>query len=181
VYRLLFSLVALASSVTLLSGCGSSSSAPPTPLPQKTYSDAKFRFSFKYPGAWSVPRSGGHQSTAQSGVPTYIVPLKIPGNPASVEVTADGQIIQFPPFEDGHVSADPNGGPDFYHYYHRTVDGLPAMRVERWSGKQIDEVDTFVNTSKLSFDIRTDTATPPFPADVKSGYDTVVKTIKLPF
>jgi hypothetical protein len=165
----------------LVCGCGSSSSTPPTPRPPKTYSDAKFRFTFKYPRSWSVPKTGGHEANSSNGVPTYIVPITVPGNPASPEVTVDGQIIQFPTFEDGHIAADPSGGPDFFHYYHATVSGLPAMRVERWSGKHMDEVDTFVNTSKLSFDIRMDTGNPPFPADVTSGYNTIVKTTRLPF
>jgi hypothetical protein len=166
----------------LLCGCGGGGTAsPPTPVPLKTYADSRLNLHFKYPGSWSVPKNGGHQQASSTGAPTYIVPVNVPGNAASVEVTADGQIIQFPAFANGHIAPDPSGGPDYFHYYHTTVDGRPAMRVERWAGKQIDEIDTFVNTSKLSFDIRTDTGAPPYPKSVTDGYATIVRTIKLPF
>ena len=167
--------------VILLCGCGNSASGPSTPVPLKSYSDATFHFSFKYPGAWSIPKQGGHESTSPSGVRTYILPINVPGGIAGLEITVDGQVIQFPPFQNGHVAPDPNGGPDFFHYYHASVSGVQAMRVERWSGKNMDEVDTFANSSKYSFDVRTDTGSPPFPRSLTAGYSTIVRTMKLPF
>jgi hypothetical protein len=167
--------------VILLCGCGSGSSAPPTTVALKTYSDATFHFSFKYPNTWSVPKQGGHESTSPSGVKTYILPITVPGGAAGLEVTVDGNVFQIPTFSDGKIAPDPSGGPDFYHYYHATVSSRPAMRVERWSGKNMDEVDTLANTSKYSYDIRMDTGSPPFPAGVTAAYATIVTTMKLPF
>jgi len=179
-YSPVFLLIALTIAVA---GCGSNGASSPskTPTASRSFTDPTFKFSFKYPSTWSVPPKGGHQSSSSPG--TYILPVSVPGNPtpANLEVTVDGQVFTIPSFVDGKISPDPSGGPDFYHYYHATVDGLPGMRVERWSGKQMDEVDTFVYTRTKSYDIRMDTGTPPFPGAVTSGYNGVVKSFKVQF
>lgn len=170
----------LACPLILLAGCGGGGgSSTPTPPANKSYSDPTFHFSIKYPATWKLPKKGGHYSTEQ-GVQTYILPFTVPGGAASAEVTISGR-VNFPPFEDGKVSPNPNGGPTYFHYYHVTVDGIPAVRVERWAGKLMDEVDTFVNTAKYGYDIRMDTGVPPFPSTIMYGYVTLLKTITLPF
>jgi hypothetical protein len=168
--------------VALVTGCGSSSSASPTatPSPSKTYNDPTFHYSFKYPGAWSISPKGGHATTLR-GVKTYVVDVQIPGKAAGLQITTDAQIIPFPPFVDGKISPDPTGGPDTFHYYHAKISGLAAMHVERWNGKQMTEVDTFVNTQTRAYDVRMNTATPPFSSKALAGYNAIVKSMRLPF
>jgi hypothetical protein len=55
------------------------------------------------------------------------------------------------------------------------------MRVERFNGSQMNEIDTFVNTRTKSYDIRTLTANPPFSPGTLAGYETVVRSFTPPF
>lgn len=162
----------------LLAGCASSAAAPtPTPTRERTYRDAKYHFHFKYPASWhaSTPKNVSVQ-----GVPTYTISFTTPGNAAGIQVQVDRQVTPFPAFQEGHVAHDPSG-PDMLHYHHLRVSGWPAMQIQRYNGSKVDGMFTIVNTHSLSFTIEMVTPNPPFSANSVSGYDTVVRTIKLPF
>ncbi|GAC1444128.1 MAG: hypothetical protein NVSMB52_03120 [Chloroflexota bacterium] len=164
-----------------LGGCGTNhSSTPPTPIPPKTYHDSTFNFSFRYPGNWSIAGKGGRVTTV-GNVQTYIVTVNIPGSSANLEVTIDGQVIPFPPFQDGHTSPSQDGSPNTLQYFHDQVSGLPAMRVERIHQNQVDEIDTLVNNRRKSYDVRMVTGTPPFSTTVRNGYSVVTRSLTLPF
>jgi hypothetical protein len=168
----------------LLAGCGTSGATPTaTPAPvhvaTASYSDHQYGFSFKYPQNWSVPKSGGHQ-VDNGGVKQYVLDITVPKNQAGVSITVDNSVQPFPSFTNGHKGHIPND-PHTYVYFHRTVSQLPAMRVERYSGTQINEIDTFVNTPRQSYDIRTLSPNPPFTAQELAGYETIVKSFKPPF
>jgi hypothetical protein len=165
----------------LLAGCGTgaSPSQTATPLATAAYSDPHFHFSFHYPANWSVPRKGGATTTTASGT-TYILTVNIPGNGAQLSVTVDHTIVPFPQFANGHRGQIP-GDPHTFVYFHRTIGQWPAMRIERLSGKQLDEIDTIVNTRTESFDVRTITSASSFTPVERAGYEIVVKSLKIPF
>jgi hypothetical protein len=164
-----------------VTGCGTSNAtATPPNVAMASYTDAQFGFSFRYPSNWKISKQGGHTSTI-SGVRTYILAISVPQDAAQISVTVDGDVTPFPPFANGHTAPDPNGPTHTFQYFHATVAGWPAMVINRFSGKQITEVDTITNTRTRSYDVRMLTATPPFPSDITAGYNHVVKSFKVPF
>jgi hypothetical protein len=163
-----------------LAGCGSQHASAPTAtafVANKSYVDPYFGFSFEYPGTWKAPAQG--TTNAATGTNDYFVHLTVPGQAAGVEVEVSGQVTQFPPIKDGQQAKDPHG-PDVFTYYHATVSGYPALRVLRSYKGQVDEVATFVNVGHREFAVRSIVERPPFPGFVTSGYDTIVRTLKLP-
>jgi hypothetical protein len=156
-------------------GC-SSNNGHPAAVGTRTYHDAKYKFSFQYPTNWSIP-SSGHMASI-SGVMTYVLTVKVPKNVAGVQVTVDQNLSHYSSISEGTVS--PFYG-DTLHYHHLTVSGWPAIQIERYTGKTLDGISTITNTHSNSFDVQMITGTPPFTADVLSGYHTIVKTMKLPF
>lgn len=169
----------------LLAGCGSKPSAAPTAtapavVALKSFTDPNFHFSFRYPGNWTVAQKGGKEENI-GGIRTYVLPIHIPGDVGDLEITMDGDVVQFPSFVEGHCAPDPRGPANTFCYYHAHVSGWPAMHINRISGGQIDSIDTITNTHTRSYDVRIVTGTPPFPANVMSGYKTIVRTLKVPF
>lgn len=164
--------------VLALAGCGGRSAAPTaTAVSTKTYSDPTYNFSFKYPANWKAPKTG--QPLAHTN--SYVVKLFTPGNAAGAEVLVTGTVTPFPTFNDGLVVPDPAGGSDTLHYFHATVDGLPAMHIERFSGKHADQISTIVNQGHREYVVRILTGQPPFSPQILQGYGTIVKTLKVPF
>ncbi|MDQ2745024.1 MAG: hypothetical protein M3Z66_22395 [Chloroflexota bacterium] len=163
-----------------ISGCASSAAPKATAVPVVSYHDQQYRFSFSYPSGWKAPTKGGHVTSVQS-VPTYVVPVTTPHNIAGVQVTVDHQVIPLPTFVEGRVAADPSGGPDTFHYHHLKVSGWPAMQIKRYSGTTVDGVFTIINTRTLSYQVEMITAQPPFPPTAFNGYNTIVRTLKIPF
>lgn len=164
--------------VIILAGCASSAATPPaTPVPDRTYRDATYHFSLRYPATW---RAGIPKTVSIQGVPTYTVNFTTPGKVAGVQIQVSRQATPFPPFAEGHVAHDPNG-PDMLHYHHLRVSGWPAMQIERYSGTKVDGLFTIINTRTLSFTIEMVTPNPPFSTRSTAGYNTLVRTIKLPF
>jgi hypothetical protein len=96
-------------------------------------------------------------------------------------VTVDGDVVPLPSFQDGEVRPDPNSSAHTFQYFHTTLSGWPAMRVNRFTGKQLTEKDTIANTHSRSYDVRMLTVNPPFAAAVNRGYATIVRTMKVPF
>ena len=168
----------------VLAGCGLAGVASPTatavPIGYATFNDPQFGFSFKYPQNWSIPKSGGH-TIQNSGLDQYVLDITLPGSEAGMSVELDGAVRPLPlTFVNGkrsHITGDPHT----YVYFHRTVTQWPAMRVERFSGTKMNEIDTIFNTRKESYDIRTIAANPPFTSRALAGYDTIVRTFKPPF
>ena len=167
----------------LLCGCGSSSAQPsPTrtaALGVKTYHDSRYGFTFSYPSIWSVPNRGGHMSTI-SGVPTYVVDVRTPHQAVGIQVTVDQDLKRsdYSSIPEGKVA--PYGGATL-HYHHVTVSSWPSIQIQRYTGSQVDGIFTIANTHRYSFQVQMITATPPFSADALTGYQTVVRTIHLPF
>lgn len=159
--------------------CGSSHSSLPTISKTKTYRDPTLHFRFRYPADWKVPGSGKVETIG--GAPTYVVHVTIPGNAASAEVTASTTTVPIPSFSNGEVKPDPNGGPDKFHYFHVSISGLKGMRIERYSGKQSDEIDSVANSSNRLYDVRMIAATPPFAPRTLAGYNLIVRSLKVPF
>lgn len=172
--RRLIWLVALA----FLAGCGSSSAA--SQAPPKAYRDRQLGFHFSYPANWSIPSNAGHY-IALSGVKTYVVDVKTRGNQAGVRITVDHNLLNYSTIPEGKIAPDPNGGPDTFHYHRLTVSGWPAIQIERFNGTKVDSIDTITNTHDYSFDVQIITGSPPFPADISDGYNTIVQTLHLPF
>lgn len=177
-------LLPVAALLPLLAGCGADAATKPTATPfvptaLSSYRDPKFGFSFQLPKNWTVPPRGGH-TVNNNGLQQYVVDITLPRNEAGLSVTVDGDIQQFPKFPNGRRGRIP-GDPHTYVYFHRTVSQWPAMRVERYSGATLNEIDTIVNTRKASFDVRMITSNPPFSSRATYGYDTIIRTLKLPF
>lgn len=167
--------------VGILAGCASFAASPATtPVTDHTYHDSTYHFSFRYPSAWQLASKHGTTTSVQ-GVPTYEVNLKTPNNVVGVRIQVDHQVTPFPPFEEGHVAPNPGGGPDMLHYHHMHVSGWPAMQIQRYNGTKVDGMFTIVNTRSLSFTIEMVTPYPPFSRSTLSGYNAIVRTIKLPF
>lgn len=160
----------------IVAGCASSTAAP-TPAVVHTYHDAKYHFSLKYPASW---HAGTPASISVQGVPTYTVSFTTPGRAAGVQIQVSRQVTPFPSFQEGHVAPDPSG-PDVLHYHHLRVSGWPAMQIRRNTGSTVDGMFTIINTRTLSFTIEMVTPNPPFSTRTVSGYNTMVRTIKLPF
>lgn len=164
--------------IVVLAGCASSAAAPtPTASPDHTYHDIRYHFSLKYPASWTVARPS---TISVQGVPTYAVSFSTPGKAAGVQIQVSRQVTPFPPFIEGHVAHDPNG-PDMLHYHHLRASGWPAMQITRYSGTQMDGIFTIINTHTRSFTVEMVTPNPPFSAAATAGYNTMVRTIKLPF
>jgi hypothetical protein len=149
------------------------------PIGNATFNDLQFGFSFKYPRNWTIPKSGGH-TVQSSGTDQYVLDITLPGNEAGMSVELDGAVRPLPTFVDGH-KAHISGDPHTYVYFHRTVDQWPGMRVERFKGSQLNEIDTIFNTRRASYDIRTISANPPFTSRALAGYEEIVRTFKAPF
>lgn len=169
------SLLALPLAV-LVAGCASSA-ATPTRAADHAYHDSRYHFSLKYPASW---HAGTPSTVSLQGVPTYTVSFTTPGKVAGVQVQVSRQVTPFPTFQEGHVAPDPSG-PDMLHYHHLRVSGWPAMQIQRYNGTQVDGMFTFINTRALSFTVEMITPNPPFSTRTLSGYNTMVRTIKVPF
>ena len=166
-----------------LAGCGFGSAGPAptaTPVPNKTYTDKTFHFTFKYPANWTLPAKGGHVASI-GGVQTYIVPLDEPNRGAHIEVTVDGDVIQLPAFQEGHIAPATDGSPAEMQYFHAHLSGLPAMRIHRIVNKQIDEIDTIANTQRQSYDVRMITGTPPFTQAALNTYRLLTTSLQVSF
>lgn len=173
--------ILLLSVALVAAGCGSSSATPPAPvIASARYKDARFGFSFRYPSNWTIAKGGGRVISV-GGVQTYIIDVSIPQNNAQISVTVDGDVVPFPAFQDGKTAPDPNGPTHTFQYYHAHVAGWPAMVIQRFTSKQITEVDTVTNTRSRSYDVRKLTISPPFSPDVNQGYNQIVKTLAVPF
>jgi hypothetical protein len=172
--------------VILIAGCGNSATSPTAIVPPPTVSastrfvDPNFHFSFAYPANWSVNKKGGQEKTVTAGYKQYALDVKLPTNAAQLSITVDGNVQTFPQFTNGHHGTIP-GDPHDYVYFHDKLSGWPAMRIKRYTGKQITEIDTIANTRTRSYDVRMLTATPPFSPDSLAGYETIVHTMKVPF
>ena len=167
----------------ILAGCGSSAAtAPPSPtaVTLSTYKDAQFGFTFKHPASWKISPRGGRVASV-GGVQTYVLDVSVPRNSAQVSVTVDGNAAPFPPFQNGKTAPDPNGPTHTFQYFHARVAGWPAMVIHRFTGKQITEMDTVTNTRSRSYDVRALTISPPFTADVTTGYNSIVHSLTVPF
>ncbi len=167
--------------VVILAGCRPSAAAPSaTRVVDGAYQDTAYHFSFRYPLSWHLASKHGTTTSVQ-GVPTYVVNVNTPNNVEGVRIQVDRHVIPLGTFQEGHVAPDPSGGPDMFHYHHAHVSGWPAMQVQRYNGSKIDGIFTIVNTRTLSFTIEMVTPNPPFSRSALSGYDTILRTIKLPF
>jgi hypothetical protein len=176
--RVMLSLTLLA----VVAGCGShgTTTAATTPSPivrNKTYVDPNFGFRFTYPGGWKAPRQGS--TNKSTGPNNYFVHLTLPNQVAGVEVQVSGEVTKFPPIKNGEKRKDPNG-PDIFTYYHARVSGLPALRVTRSFKGKADEIATFINVAHAEYTVRMVIFNPPFPKWVVSGYNLIVRTLKLP-
>lgn len=163
----------------ILAGCSlSASSSPPTPTPLSmgSYRDAHYHFSFRYPAIWTVPAAGRH--TTLNGVATYLLNVKTPGNAAGIQITVDHDLANYSSIPEGDVVPY---GADTLHYHHLTVGGWPAIQIDRYNGKQLDDISTIVNTRTYSYQVQMLTGTPPFSSSALSGYHTVVQSMKIPF
>jgi hypothetical protein len=165
----------------VVAGCGASNATPkPTPVKANVFHDPKLHFSFQYDDGWTVPKKGGSYTSLQ-GVRTYVLNITTPVSVAGARITVDKDMVDYTNIPEGKIANDPNGGPDTFHYHHLTVSGWPSIQIERFSGTQIDGIDTITNTHQYSYDVQMITPSPPFPAKVLSGYRTIVKTLNLPF
>lgn len=163
----------------LLAGCATAASGKPTTVALAKYTDPTYHFSFSYSTSWKAPKQGNVKTI--SGTQTYVVDLTVPSGSVGMEVTVDKDLISYSTIPEGKVAPDPNGGPLTYHYHHTKVSDWPAIQIERFHGTTFDSIDTIANTRQYSYDIRAITGTPPFSASFMSGYQTIVKTMKLPF
>jgi len=164
-----------------LTGCASIGGASPTstpiPIAYATFHDPRFGFSFKYPPNWTIPKSGG-QTVQISGLQRYVLNIALPGNEAgmSVEVNGDSQPLPLS-FTNGFKTHLPND-PRTYVYFHSAVAGQPAMKIERYSNSQIDQIDTVFDTQQDRYVIRTISPNPPFTTRALAGYKEIVRTFK---
>jgi hypothetical protein len=184
--QLFFSLALLA----LLSACGGSSAASPSPTPSrtssspaplptpsfKTYTDAKFQFSFDYPNDWTVHK-GATETDPQTGTTEYVVHVDAPKQLARAEIDIDGNHTPLPPFKQGKVTRDPAAPNTYWHYFHQTVSGIRAMRVEQWTGKKVFEVDTFIVTKHLRYDVRILAGSKPLSPTTGQPYNGIVDSL----
>lgn len=164
--------------VLALAGCASKTTATPTATPAvaRTYNDASFNFSFKYPSDWKAPKKG----EIQPGNLNYIVHLKPRDQASNLEVEVSGQVSALPPVTNGEIVKDPSG-PDKFQYFNTTVSGRHGLRVLRLSSGVPDEIATFVNVGHRQFVVRMITGVPPFTASDTHGYYTIVGSLRLPF
>jgi hypothetical protein len=161
----------------VIAGCGSPSSSKPM---VHTYHDPTYHFSFQYRAPWTIQGKHGVDQTI-GGTPSYVLTLQTPNRQVGVDVTVDHDPIPFPTFPEGKVAHDPSGGPDLFEYHHAKVSSWPAMRILRYSGKQVDGYFTVVNTHSQSYQIRMITGNPPFKASQITAYMAMVRSFKIPF
>lgn len=150
-----------------------------TKLATKLYRDRRYQVSFHYPSSWKAPFHGKVVSTPIGK--EYEIDLSIPGNASECKVTVTANPGAIPSFANGLIVKDPAGGPDKFHYFHLRAAGHPAMRVYRWSGNSIDGIDTFIDVGRYGYAVRMITGLPPFQASAVTGYNTIVKSLSLPF
>lgn len=170
-------LIALLAIGALLAGCSSASGQSGKPTGTLSYRDPNFHFSLQYPATWSIPKKGGHE-TSVSGVSTYVLPVKTPGNAQGIQVAVDRNLTQYATIPEGKVVPY---GADSLHYHHLTVGGWPAIQIERYNKGTLDGIFTITNTTRYSYNVEMITGTPPFSSDALAGYHTIVKALKLPF
>jgi len=175
-------LIAFLIVVTALSGCAlpgsSSSGGKPTAGQTATYRDPHYHFTFRYPAAWSVPKSGG-QKKSLGGTQTYELDITPDTGQANLQITVDQNLQDYSTIPEGKIANDPNGGPDTFHYHHLQVSSWPSIQIQRYSGSSVDEVDTITNTRQYSYDVRMLAGGSPFSASTTTGYYTIVRRLRL--
>jgi hypothetical protein len=174
--------LALLCLLLLAGGCGGSGNgtAQPTASSLKQFTDPTLKFSFSHLPSWVVGK--GTQVQNPTGSTTYTLPINTPGQLAQAQISVDRPGTPLPAFKDGLTTHEPSGAANaYFHYYHRTMSGLPAMRVELWVGATLSEVDTFADTSTSQYDVRILEGAQPLTATILGQYADIVSSMKIPF
>ena len=172
-----FLLLGIAAALAGCGGKGASGPIPgPTPSAYKSYTDARFHFSFKYPAKWSVPTKGKFENV--DGRQTYVLAFNTHNSNANVELTLDHNVQPIPKVKFGEVKHTQQG--QVYRYFNFPVASRPALQGQLLgTNSTVLQVDTVWNDKKLSYDLRSAVGQPPFPKPITKGYQHILGTIKM--